>query len=66
VQNIFQELAQGYAELVDKEGYTKELADKQLISCLRTLYDEADLSLPKSFDVKTETKRLVKALRGAA
>ena len=66
IQNIFQELAQGYAELVDKEGYTKELADKELISCLRTLYDEADLSLPKSFNIKTEVKRLIKGLRGTA
>jgi hypothetical protein len=64
VQNIFQELAQGYAELVDKDGYTREVADKELISCLRSLYDEADLSLPISFDAKTETKRLLKALRG--
>lgn len=65
VQNIFQELAQGYAELSNKEGYIREMADKELIICLRTLYDEADLSIPKSFSAKTEAKRLIKAL-GAA
>lgn len=66
IQNIFQELAEGYAQLTNKAGYNSEVGDKMLISCLRQLYDEAGLELPISFDTKTETKRLLKALRGAA
>lgn len=66
VQNIFQELAEGYTQLIDKAGYTSESGDKLLISCLRQLYDEAGIELPISFDTKKETKRLLKALRGEA
>jgi hypothetical protein len=66
VQNIFQELAEGYAQLTDKAGYNSETGDKMLISCLRQLYEEANIELPVSFDTKKETKRLLKALRGAA